>query len=532
MTDPALAWGPGLTVGRIGDVTVGHEEGPYLAPYAPRLILGDEGAEEPEWSPPREDRAPDEVTVVRQADGVTFGVRHHIEPETWDLRVWLRNGRTSPITLDRCVLALNPAPREYRPDGAWPGTIVPNPSVGWVWPAASAGLIALAADGALIGLRVRQGELLSASLGLPPDIDPAGLSKLRPPEGFQDEWLWLDGGTTLLPGQQAVFALQGRLYDSWAAVGGLVPAWLPPLSVAPDAVIEIDRPDAIVTAPAALEADDLDGRTFLRGEGPVKVTLTQNNKRVTLDAAFAFDVPGRTAELACDWTSPYLPDLEVATGLVVAAHWPAWDEGWDEVTGTLAERAWERLGRLAQGREEEVYGETGLLLAGLAATGQDVAADTTGVVAEALEFAHQRVGLGLAVAELSVAGLLRERDLGPVQALVDQIDAWPAGRDWLAELEWDAALGRVPAQSELTKLMLLLGAGLPGALVCGVSGVPSGDESVARAVAVASLLGDRAQLAGDWPTTLGQAAELARWKVLAKFATDLTPVAWLALAPT
>jgi hypothetical protein len=102
--------------------------------------------------------------------------------------------------------------------------------------------------------------------------------------------------------------------------------------------------------------------------------------------------------------------------------------------------------------------------------------------------------------------------------------------DWLAQLEWDLVTGEPPSQSALTRLMLLLGAGLPGQLVGDLAGVPANNLNLARAVAVTALVPETLLLPGDWPMTLQQAAQQARWRVLANFqAWCLEPLAWLAL---
>jgi hypothetical protein len=142
-----------------------------------------------------------------------------------------------------------------------------------------------------------------------------------------------------------------------------------------------------------------------------------------------------------------------------------------------------------------------------------------------------RAGLGLACAHLWRATSLAGGDLGPLRRLMGEVERHCPAGDWLARLEWELVTGRAPEAAAWRRLMLLLGAGLPGQVVGDVAQVAADSVGLARAVAVAAVVPETQRVPGDWPAGLRQAAQLARWRVLSDFdAAQLAPLAWLALA--
>jgi hypothetical protein len=554
-------------------------------------------------------------------------------------------------------------------------------SVAWVWPAAAHGLIGWAWEDTVLGLRVRQGELtafppawpvagearpgaLRPITGARPDTarssggepwtdavrpvvreawpDPARMiaDEARPSaaqRGPVAGWRWLAGGRRLAPGERTVLALSGRLYRSWAEIGGLLPPWLPPLALGPGQVLELDQPDAAVTVmggtaderPERIElrddgpvavggeaADERLGRIEVSGDGPVTVVVAQGVKRLELALACAAD-PARVEDELGRRLAAELPDADVAAGLLLAAAglegtaWPGprrrlavrgmarlaelagaasarADQGRVGLAGVdsagvdsvmvdragadrarvgsaragLAGVASARVGRVGAGQAPvtparvdqagsdqqtgrvrgatdragadrsavpAAVGEVGWLLAGLGLAGRAVVRrGGPRVVAAA---GSTRAGLGLACAHLWRATSWAGGDLGPLRRLMGEVERHCPAGDWLARLEWDLVTGRAPEPAALSRLMLLLGAGLPGQMAGDVAQVATNSTGLARAVAVAAVVPETQTLPGDWPTGLRQAAQLARWRVLADFGADrLAPLVWLALS--
>jgi hypothetical protein len=358
-----------------------------------------------------------------------------------------------------------------------------------------------------------------------------------------------------------VFSLQGRRYQSWAEIAGLLPAWLPALAVEPGGVVEFDQPDAAFTSQRG-QLTDADGRIIVSGQGLVEIEAVVENKRWRLDTAFAIPPQLPLAQWAVDWLDPYWPADQVAAGLVLATQSVNDERVWDEVVTVLADRAGERLAALAAGTATPGDGEIGLLLAGLAATGWTFEGDQADLVVAALVVAGSRAGVGLGFAHAWVIGLLHGRDPAPLRRLMAQVAAQRLVPEPVAELEWATVTGQAWEASALSELMLVLGAGLPGSLLelrpaaahdrmapdagttlpgkalklplaaalTTLADRPAiAPDRVARAVAVAAILPDQARLTEDWPMSLRQAAQQASWRLQAQ-PPEPGVWAWLALA--
>jgi hypothetical protein len=448
--------------------------------------------------------AADEIEVEWAYGELRCGVRHHLTPESWDIRAWVANDSPAAVALAQTALKVEPG------DG-----------LAWVWPAASAGVIALvAAEAQPVGLRTRLGELW-----------PAAGESAR-------SYQWVADGLIVEPGQRTVFSAQGRANLSWADLGGLVPHWIPRLAGPPGSVIELDQPDAVTVAPGA-QVEDIDGHTYIIGQGHVDVVVATQQGRVHLDTYFARDLDAAATDLAQRWLDPYFPAADVGAALVVASRLPQLARsGLREVADVLVERGAERLAALLDGDTplsptevsptEVSPTEVAFLVAGLDEWGFDVTAAAGESLAAWLDRTTP-AGLGLALVRLGHHRLLDQRDLTWIRALVGAAGDSALAPDWLAALEWRLVRGEAPTPPELERLMVLVGAGLPGDIVQAVADLPVTDVHVARGVAVATLLDERFQVPGQWPVTLGQAAELARWRILACLGNQLTAAAWLAL---
>jgi hypothetical protein len=316
---------------------------------------------------------------------------------------------------------------------------------------------------------------------------------------------------------------------SWGELAGLLPAWLPPLAVPPHGVIEFDQPDGATTAPGA-ETEDVDGRTYIIGHGVVNVTVTSPGGAIHLDGYFARDLDEDSPRLAERWLDPYFPAARVGAALTLSSRLGQFADG--ELRGIgqlLVDRGAERLEYLLDGPPTAPPTEIAFLVAGLDEWGYDVVGEWGDRLAAWL-VGMAPPGLGLALIRVWRNRYIAQRDLGRVRSLVMGVGPNSTASDWLTRLEWTLVRGEAPLGLDLERLMVLLGAGLPGQVVARVAGMAVTDTAMARAVAVASLADDRSQPRGDWPSSLAQAAELASWRLLARAGEDPLPAAWLALS--
>jgi hypothetical protein len=474
---------------------------------AERTAAGTDQSVEPVgWRPLRWESAPDEVLGEWQDGPLRYGVRHHVG-EHWDLRLWLANDGPQTVLVGPAGLAVEP--------GA---------ALAWVWPGGTAGLIGLA--GPLdrpsgdwrVGLRVRLGQLDDLARSQPITARPA-------------DFTWLPAGAAIGPGQQVVCSLQGRLVDSWAELGGLLPHWLPSLDQPVDAVVELDQPDAVLNAPAG-RVEEVDGLTYLTGQGQVAADLTSQRGVVRLDLCFARPAAPQLDRWYGRLDDPGLSPDRVGAGLLVAA-WarPGAGPAWAGLTERLAERAQGRLAELAQGPARAAPGEIAFLSVGLLAVVPALPQDAAVLdrIGRAVERLTDRAGLGLAWARLWLAGMASELDRADLSGLVERTARLRLTADWLADLEWRLACAQPLADLDLVRLTHLVGAGLPGKVVGQVSGLPVGWASLARAVAVSALLPEGLEPSGHWPTTLPQSVQAARWRLQALPDWPLEAMAWLAL---
>jgi hypothetical protein len=503
-----------------GVVRLGGPAGAGLSVRPPRVILGPEGSDLGQWRFHHWDERSDELEVEWRCGLLRCGIRHRADGEHWNLRAWIANDSSQPAAFAQANLVVDP-----------------GQASAWIWPGGVLGLIGLTATAcdSLVGLRVRLGELLAVDAQGPgqkavvehESILGGHVQTLLEPSQ-ESIFRWLADGYVLGPGQRAVFAAQGRLLDSWAELAGFLPAWLPDLAVPPHGVIEVDQPDGATTAPGA-ETEDVDGITYVMGSGPVDVTVACPRGRIRLDTYFARDLDDSAGELADRWLDPYFPGNLVGAALTLSSSLPQFTRPrLQEVGQVLVERGVERLEYLLRGTPTVPPTELAFLVAGLDEWGYDVVAESGGRLAPWL-VGVAPAGLGLAFIRLWRNRYIAQRDLELVRGLVKEV-APAAAPDWLARLEWSLVRGDDPAAADLRRIMILLGAGLPGQMVSKVAGLAVSDVVVGRAVAVASLIGEQARVPGDWPASLDRAAELAAWRLMARVSDDLVPAAWLALS--
>ncbi|MDR0416594.1 MAG: hypothetical protein LBH76_04635 [Propionibacteriaceae bacterium] len=523
-----LEWGPGLTMDDTGVVRLSGPTGAGVSLRPPRVIIDEDGSDLVQWRFQSWDEAPDENQVEWTCGQLRAGVRHRVTDETWEIRAWVANDSPEAVALAQANLVVDP-----------------GQAAAWVWPSGALGLIALTAVGCdqLVGLRVRAGELMVPETLTAPDVEADGeLTDGAEHNGIlggpvltlvdradDSVFRWLADGHVISPGQRAIFTMQGRPLASWAELAGLLPAWLPALAVPPHGVIEFDQPDGATTAPGA-ETEDIDGRTYIIGRGSVNVTVTSPRGSIRLASHFARDLDDDAARLAERWLNPYFPAAHVGAALTMSSNLPQFARGeMKEVGQVLVERGAERLEHLLRGTPTVLPTEVAFLIAGLDEWGYDVVAEMGDRLAPWL-VGMAPPGLGLALIRVWRNRYIAQRDLERVRRLVMSVGREAVAPDWLARLEWNLVRGDGPRPRDLRRLMVFLGAGLPGQVVARVAGMAVTDVAVARAVAVTSLVDDHVHPPGEWPSTLCQAAELAGWRLLARAGDNPIPAAWLALS--
>jgi hypothetical protein len=402
--------------------------------------------------------------------------------------------------------------------------VEPGAALAWVWPGGTAGLIGLA--GPLdrpsgdwrVGLRVRLGQL-------------DDLARSQPITARPTDFTWLPAGAAIGPGQQVVCSLQGRLVDSWAELGGWLPHWLPALDQPVGAVVELDRPDAVLTAPAG-RVEEVDGLTYLTGQGRVAADLTSQGGVARLDLCFARPAGPQLDRWRARLDDPGLRSDQVAAGLLVAG-WarPVAGPAWAGLTERLADRAQDRLTELAKGSARAAEGEVAFLSVGLLAVAPGLPQDAAalGSIARAVERLADRAGLGLAWARLWMAALTSDLERTELLGLIERTARAGLSADWLADLEWRLACAQPVADLDLVRLTHLVGAGLPGKVVGRVDGLSVDWANLARAVAVSALIPEGLEPSGHWPASLPQSVQAARWRLQSLPDWPLEAMAWLAL---
>lgn len=468
-----------------GSVRLGAS-GPAIGLVLPRHVVGADGSDRLDWvSRTTTDQGDVETEYVTAS--LRAVVQHDVTDSSWRLRASLTNSSEDPVSVSQVLLAVEPG------DGQ-----------AWVWGAGAAGLVVLAASGALWGFSLRRGSLTRE----------------------RGDVVWLDTGTSLAPGRRVTLELVGRRCAGWDEVAAMLPAWLPRLAVRGGEPVDLALPDAGVVASDCSLNEGPDG-TEIRGEGQQQVRVHGAFGEVSLELSFA---PALT-----DAVGAAARQLARLVREVPGAVHQLDGTGPDERARGL-ERTARRLVVLQSARSHEaadivrgwlVTGVTYLLQTGgtagpftLAALAGEVQRrddpQALQTLLDALPDAEAEPGTALALTRVWAALWGLGQDPEPVRQALAWTLAQPA-RTRLEKIERSLIGGDRDA---LPELVAVLGAGLPGAPVP----LPEAWET-AYAVAVSSLVPDGDP---DRPRVV-QAAEIVARRLTARDPDDVDVLAWLVL---
>jgi hypothetical protein len=469
-----------------GSVRVGAI-GPTIEIVLPQHAIGAEGSDTLEWRSQTTSDV-DEVETRYVAQALRAMVRHDFADTSWRVRASLANESDEPVSISRVIVAVHPG------DGQ-----------AWVWAAGTAGLVVLVArDGGLWGFSLRRGSLR----------EEAG------------DVVWLDAGTSLLPGRRVVFELVGRRCKDWDEISSMLPNWLPPLAVRGDEPVDLALPDAGVVAADCSIIEGPEG-TEIRGTGLQQVAVHGAFGQVHLVLAFA----------------PTLTDAVTAAARQVARlvrEVPGAVHQTDGIGPQRRARGLDRTARrlivLQSARSDKaadvvrgwlVNGVTDLLhgggtpgpftlaaLAGEVQRREDPLALRT--LLDALPHVEAESGAVLALTRVGAVLWGLGHDPEPVRQALASVLSQP-GHSRLERIERTLVTGQRDAVAEL---LAALGGGLPG------SAMPVPECWVAAyAVALTSLIADEDP---DGPR-LVHAAEIAARRLTAGDPNDPDVLAWLLL---
>lgn len=479
MTTAVLPWVCDLIVSAAGDVVL--PDGASLGVGLPAFAVGATGSGPLTWLPGTFEADEDEVRVGLAAGPLRATVRHHVYEGQYDLRLTIANVSDVPVTVSGAVLEPRPGATRW-----W-----------WVWAAGAAAVLAVGShDLAPIAVRLRAGQL----------------------GGGPDGLTWVQPGARIEAGGRVYADLRAVPCQSWPDVDGFVPHWLPQLVPPPGYTVTFARPDAVISSPDGEVIED-GTEVCVGGRGPVRIHVDEAGRRLDLVADLSMDI-AEAAEGAVAAVGPVRGEAD-AVVLLAAEHLTARYGPADEVQ--------EAQEILTQRLRQDVEDGRPLDPFGVAALAQELARDPE-LAARAMRACRPGPGMGIALARVWTHMTLQGADVTGIGRLAATLADGTGARDWLTGLEWDLLVAPPHSERRLPRLMLLLGAGLPGDMLGPVDGVPVTPLTQARAVAVASLLPDTATLSQSWPTSIEQAATLTGRRLLSRHPDDLRVLGWLLLA--
>ena len=469
-----------------GSVRVG-EIGPTIEIVLPQHAIGAEGSDTLDWRSQTTSDA-DEVETRYVAEGLRAMVRHDFAETSWRVRASLANESDESVSISRTLLSVHPG------DGQ-----------AWVWAAGSTGLVVLVArDGGLWAFSLRRGSL----------------------RGEAGEVVWLDAGTSLLPGRRVVLELVGRRCKDWDEISSMLPKWLPLLAVRGDEPVDLALPDAGVVAADCSIIEGPEG-TEIRGTGLQLVSVHGAFGEVNLELAFApaltdavtaaarqvarfvREVPGAVHQIEDTGPDPRARGLDRTARRLILLQSARSHEAADVVRGWLLSGVTDLL---QSGGTPGPF--TLAALAGEVQRREDPLALRT--LLDALPEVEAEPGAVLALTRVGAVLWGLGHDPEPVRQALAWVLAQP-GRTRLERIERTLVTGQRDAVAEL---LAALGGGLPGAAMP----VPESWEA-AYAVALTSLIADEDP---DGPR-LVHAAEIAARRLTARDPNDPDVLAWLLL---